>query len=265
MSKTNPKVSPSWSPAVDFEDYRAPTRMIERDAYFDIRAAEIDKVHVHALAQRIREIGALDPVLLWQGKGGFVILDGAHRIEAYKKAGWTDPVPSRIAHCDRRAALLLAIQANSKVTLTLSNSERWNLAWKLVRHPEVKGDHAFTKTQITNSTAVAKGTVDNMRRRLKEMQQGGREPTGNWMSDRRGDADADWDGPDEAAREAMIEEKARALRKVFNVRGTRDDEALSEALQRAAGDHRLRHWFELLYGDHYDDDEGDDEEANLGF
>jgi len=254
---------------VQYEEHAATLSLIGREGYFAVRGMKLDSDHVKALAGRIRNIGALDPVLLWQGKGGFVLLDGAHRVEAYQKAGWTDPIPARIAHCDRRTALLLAVQANSKITLAMSNADRSNLAWRLVRELDRAGAYLFTKRQIIDNTGVSKGTVDNMRATLVTMQKAGREPSGNWSMDRMADHSGGWgDDVADEERERMVEELAADLRRVLNVKGRLNDELIAMALQRAAGDHKLKGWMDFLYPDDEAEEDwasDDDEDAPSDF
>ncbi len=243
-----------------FEDYATPLHLIQREGYFAVRGMTLDSDHVKALAGRIRNIGALDPLLLWQGRG-LVVLDGAHRVAAYREAGWSEPIPARIVHCDRRTALLLAVQANSKLTLAMSNADRWNLAWRLVREVDRGGAYLFTKRQIVEATGTSKGTVDNMRATFVAMQKAGREPSGNWIRDRVADLSGGWGDESDEEKERMIEELAATLRRAFNVKGVRNDEALAEALQRAVGDHRLQDWVSYLYPDEVEDEErGTDDE-----
>lgn len=246
-----------------YEDYAAPLDLIRRDGYFAVRGMKLNPEHVKALAGRIRTIGALDPVLLWEGSRGFVVLDGAHRVAAYGQAGWPERIPARIVHCDRREALLLAVQANSKLTLALSNSERWNLAWRLVREADRAGAALFSKRQIVEATGTSKGTVDNMRAALVAFIRAGKEPTGNWIMDRAANASGDWTemSDEEAAR--MIEELAKDLRKAFNVRGVRNEQVLAVALQKAVGDHRLREWVEYLYADDGECEDADGDQTDF--
>jgi len=230
------------------EDYAIPLHLIRREGYFAVRGPELVADHVKALGARLRNIGELDPVLLWQSDGGLVLLDGAHRLAAYREAK-RDRIPARIVHCDRREALLLAVQANSKVTLAMSNADRWNLAWRLVQETDRAGAALFSKRQIIEATGASKGTIDNMRATLASFLRSGRKPSGNWIMDRAQNASGDWTemSDEEAAR--MVEELAKELRKALNVRGVRNEQVLALALQKAVGDHRLREWVEYLYAE----------------
>ncbi len=251
------------SSAPRYEEYDAPLNLIRRDSYFAVRGFKLNPDHVKALAARIRTIGTLDPVLLWEGGGGFVVLDGAHRVAAYGQAGWQERIPAQIVHCDRRNALLLAVQANSKLTLALTNSERWNLAWRLVREADRAGAALFSKRQIVEATGTSKGTVDNMRAALLAFMRAGKKPTGNWVMDRAANKSGDWtEMSDEEAAE-MIEQVARDLRKALNVRGVRNEQVLAVALQKAVGDHRLREWVDYLYADDGEGEDADEDQTDF--
>lgn len=264
MTSTKAKAEAKQPLDAQFEEYATPLDLITTDAFFKLREAGTNKDHVRDLTARIREVRDLDPVLLWQGSrgsGGLTILDGEHRIEAYRSAKRKKPIPAIIVHCDRRTALLLAMQANTKVALVMTGAERSDLAWRLVRHPKVNEDHAFTKPQIVRATGVGHSTVDNMRKRLVQILEDGGAPTGKWLRDRKRHNGGDWEGVDDAERRAMVRDLAKALQKALDVKGSKDDEVMAEALQAAFGSVRLRNWFDYLHSD--EDDEGtgwDDEE-----
>lgn len=250
--------------AVSYEDYSVSLGVIGRDGYFAIRD-DLDRNHVRALANRIRGVGALDRVLLWQGPRGIVTLDGAHRVEAYRAAKWTDSVPAQIVHCDRHTALLLAMEANSKVALVMDNATRSNLAWRLVREPQKGPKPVFTKAQIMRATGVSKGTVDNMRTCLAALSAANHEPSGNWRRDYMATKGGDWNGIAEEEREPMIQELAKEVQKVLNVRGIRDDQIIAEALFRALGEVRLRGCFDYLYPEDDGDEDDSDEDPSGAF
>lgn len=260
MSTLVPRQAEVTSAVVQLEDYDAPLALISRDGYFAVRGMTLNEDHVKALASRIRTVGKLDPVLLAQGKRGFVILDGAHRVAAYALAGWAERIPAKVAHCDRREALLLAARANSKLTLAMSNAERWNVAWRLVRETDRVGNATFSKRQIVEATGTSKGTVDNMRAAIAAFLRAGQKPTGNWVRDRSANAAANLPEIGDEELERMIDELAGELRKVLNVRGVSNDQALAAALQRAVGDQRLQGWFDYLYSEEADDNDGEDRE-----
>ena len=243
---------------VAYEAYDTPIALIQRQGYFDVRGMTLDDAHTKHLAGRIRDVGALDPILVWPDGSGFTLLDGAHRLEAYRLAGW-DRVPALIVHCDRHAALLVAIEANAKAALVLSNSQRWDLAWRLVLEPRRGDKFAYSRSQITKATGTAKGTVDNMRARRAAFERSREEPTGNWLRDRLPGTGLDWSGMDDEEIERRKRDLVKQLRKTLNVRGFRNDQFLAEALQLAVGERTLRGWMDYLFPNEEFDGDGQED------
>jgi len=116
---------------------------ITLDGTFQFRHTGTDKGHVKVLAQTLRTVGALDPILLWQETnadgqptGRLVLLDGLQRLAAYATAkGRGGAVPAVVLTGDRMEAMLAAVQANTRDNLPLTKDERLDAAWRLVRVP----------------------------------------------------------------------------------------------------------------------------------
>lgn len=242
-----------------------PLDRITPDNDFWFRSGDIDAAHKADLARTISNTGKpLDPVLLWQPEGEdsqrLILLDGAHRIEAYKAANWSDSIPATILiGADRREALGAALKANSALTLGLSQAERMDAAWRLVREPVVP---RFRVREIVALANVAGRTVDNMRRRHRTMHEEGIEITGSWARDQRTlpQGDADLDRMSDARRKAEIAKLAGDLRDLIDRRKhperaiLREREAVWEAVQEALGERTMKTMLVYLLGD--------DEEAN---
>lgn len=145
----------------------------------------IDKGHVRGLAQTLRTVGDLDPVLVWreadnagQPTGRHILLDGRHRLAAYATAKrGREGVPAAVLTGDRAEAMLAAVRANSREHLPLTKSERMDAAWRLVRLPGKR----LTVPTVARAAGVAPRTVDNMRKRWSVMQAAGKDATGQSM------------------------------------------------------------------------------------
>lgn len=236
---------------------------IAESADFKFRADGIDAPHKADLASTIRNTGApLDPVLLWQAAAGeigssgkLILLDGAHRIAAYRAVKWSQPIPSVVlVGTDRRDALGAALRANSKRIRGLSQAERMDAAWRLVREPVPR---RYKVREIAAWADVARATVDNMRARFRVMHEEGIEITGSWARDRRTRDDADGDvlgQMTDAQRKAEIDKLAAELRDLFDRRKHRersilcDEQAIWEAIGEALGDNALKHMLDYLLG-----------------
>lgn len=146
---------------------------------FSMRDDGLIKAHIRILAQTLKNTGKLDRVLLWKDNRvsdnpRLVLLDGAHRLAAYRSInrlgkGNNRGIPATIVECDMKTAHLLALAGNTKDCLPLTATERANAAWRLVMHSTIK----FSKAEIARAAGVAPRTVANMRKRFKEMTNAG--------------------------------------------------------------------------------------------
>jgi hypothetical protein len=140
---------------------------------------ETAKAHVHDLARALRVCGDLDPVLVWLDArtGSMIILDGRHRVAAYRFCKIAT-IPAIVFQGSRKDARLEAARVNSKTTFPWSTSECTQYAWGLVIEEEA------SKREVSTAAKVSIGTVTNMRKRLAELKTLGETPTGNWWRDR---------------------------------------------------------------------------------
>ncbi|RST87517.1 hypothetical protein EJC49_04650 [Aquibium carbonis] len=220
------------------------------DDHFRARQGELSRAHVRVLASALTGSGTLDPLRVWKDPsrtdGALVLLDGAHRLGAYKAAKWNGDIPVRLALCDRRTALLIAAGANSKDKLSLHYSEKADMAWRLVREDEAR----YSKAEIAAATTVSRRTVANMRSRLRQMKEEGREPTGSWRRDRL-DLATDWTPEGElegAARDRAVLAGAKAILEAVGRTARHDERLVADMLEAAFGRH-LRDMADYLYGD----------------
>lgn len=182
----------------------AVARMTIRDLVHDpafTPRANPSKEHVHQLVRALCNSGDLDPITVWvdPATGKLVILDGRHRVAAYRHQKLKD-IPARVFQGDRKAALLEAARENAKATYSWTTSECTQYAWGLVIAA------AGSKREIAQAANVRTSTVGNMRKRLADMTSAGRIPTGNWWRDRNDKpAAALPEVEDDAARKARID------------------------------------------------------------
>jgi hypothetical protein len=248
---------------------RAALVTLERITYSDdfwFRSGGIDPSHKADLASTIRNTErALDPVILWHVEGQpedgeLLLLDGVHRIAAYQAVGWLGPIPAIIVTCNRRAALRAALSGNSRRSLQLTQAERMDAAWRLVRESFAP---RYTVREIVAAADVSVRTVKYMRDRFRTMHEEGIEITGRWATDR-----AMPDMSDELAgmmndtqRKAEIGKLAADVRDLLDRRKhperavLRDSQAVEEAILEALGDNRIKAMFEYFFGEAEDANE----------
>lgn len=239
---------------------------ITLDGYFCFREGGVEAFHKADLASTIKNTGkALDPVLLWQPEaddpGKLILLDGTHRVEAYRAVNWAGEIPALIlVGVGRRAALGAALKANSTRTLGLTQAERMDAAWRLVREPVVP---RFKVREIASLADVARRTVDYMRARFRVMHEEKIEITGSWARDRRTlpQGDDDTFGLTEEQRRHEIKTLAAEIRDLVDRRKhperaiLRESEAVWEAVQVALGEKAMKEMLAYLLG-------GDGEDAD---
>ncbi len=231
---------------------------------FKFRWGKLDGHHKADLAGHIRKTGkTLDPVLLWRdsedAKAPLVLIDGEHRLAAYKVVGWKKGIPAVILHCDRRTALLAALGANAKHVLPLSQTERTDAAWRLVREPV---QPPYTRKEIVGMASVSARTVNYMRSRWTEMVKAGQEPTGEWWRDRSGPSE-EREGSEmtDARREREIAILVSEIRDVIDRRKRpekailRDGWAVDTAILEAIGDKRFKELADYFFGENEERDE----------
>lgn len=229
-------------------------REIATDAAFQFRQTGTDKAHAKGLAQTLRTVGDLDPVLVWQEvdsdgqpTGRLILLDGHHRLAAYATAkGHREAVPAVVLTGDRAVAMLAAVQANTRDSLPLTKNERMDAAWRLVRLPGKR----LTVPTVAKAAGVGAATVDRMRKRGIEMQAQSKEASGQWWRDRQDELPKMKERPEmtDAERSAAIEMLAGALNKALGKMPWQDQDLAAEALERAIGTYKLRSMSNYLFG-----------------
>ena len=126
----------------------------------------IVEFHVSDLCKALRNLGDLDPVTVMVNGDRYVMVDGHHRREAYRrtaKASEPKGIPVRYFEGGPIEAILEAGMVNSKVTLTMSSRERSDYAWRLV----VTGH--FSKAEIAKAAVVGTTIVAQMRKVQKTL------------------------------------------------------------------------------------------------
>jgi len=130
--------------------------------------------HVAELVDVLKQGSELDPVTLWEDPetGARVLVDGHHRLAAYRRVEWSKPIPSQVHHCDLKAARLLAMGENGKARLQFTKTERQNAAWALVCDGSTD-QWTYSRAELASASGVGDGTVATMRRTRKQIEKQG--------------------------------------------------------------------------------------------
>jgi ParB-like chromosome segregation protein Spo0J len=188
------------------------------------------------------------------------VVDGHHRLAAYKDRKWPNPVPVRVYRGGRAVALRLAAADNSKLRLPLTQPERLDWAWKVVREaaeasakPEMTAEDEelakLSQQDVAAMAGVGKSTVINMRKAIRLFEGMGDDITGqssiprtlsgSWHRDQRaifGSDPADWsEEQQEAWKRQSIAELTDRLGVVLRRHVNHHPDWIAEALSTVFG------------------------------
>lgn len=145
-------------------------------AVFQPRSFENDSVHkseshISSLMDGIISSPdkKLNPIVVWWSGKCFRVLDGHHRLEAYKRLKQgnklkRDAIPVEVFKGDLNGAFEESIKRNSFDKMPMSKADKLERTWKMVCLD------AFSKSTINTATTISTTTIANMRTKLKELQ-----------------------------------------------------------------------------------------------
>lgn len=175
----------------------------------------------------------LDPILVYPSEAtGYVVVDGHHRLWAYRKARWEHPVPVVVFRGTPEEAREAALKANNKNKLPLTKEQRQEIAWKMTKEYYLDENTRNSKELTKRLSGVSEGIVSEMRRVAKKHKEDIRNQT--WPQAKlaaRGlepTLDEDW-------KQKKAGDLAEALRKA-DVHVTKYPEILAMALEMVSGD-----------------------------
>lgn len=135
-----------------------------------------EQAHMQELIRVLLEGGGapLDPLLVTVIGKGFFVIDGHHRLDAYHTVSWNRPLPVEYFEGNLCEAQQESLRRNSKNKLHITNRDKLEAAWKLVRQG------GSTQKQIAKVTTVSVRTIATMAKVLRE------HPQANEMTWHRG-------------------------------------------------------------------------------
>jgi ParB-like chromosome segregation protein Spo0J len=153
--------------ATEEPDHLRPSQIIEVHSVFQIRGESPDHTHVSALLDVLKRGGSLKPITVWRCGEGAILIDGHHRLHAYKQRQkqLRQPllVPVEWFHGSIDEAIEQAAAANNEVKLPLNSQQRKNFGWRLV----ILNRHS--KAEIAKMAGISERTVANMRATKKTL------------------------------------------------------------------------------------------------
>ncbi|PLK70909.1 hypothetical protein C0V73_09785 [Rhizobium sp. TH135] len=145
-----------------------PNDLLHIEALFQARGAgEIDNRHVESLHYTLTTGDDLRPISVWRCGGSIILLDGHHRVKAYKlyrrRTGKPVTIPVSWFEGTPQDALAFATGSHLDIKLPLTSAQRSNHAWMLV----CLG--IYSKQQESKLTGLPTSTIGNMRKVRKEL------------------------------------------------------------------------------------------------
>ncbi len=189
-----------------------------------------DHRQVHDL-RRALSSGPLDPVMVYRAGGKNYLVDGHHRIAAYRAQGGDPLVSVKWVRGSLDEAITASVAENSKTYLNLGQGDRLAACWRLVRLG------TMTKAAIQRAAGVSESTVSRQRRLLLEFKKRFPLEDVGEMDDVRSmlEGGGSVDRP-EFDREAAIGRIIEALDKAFGKNLRNRPDLFGEALECRMGD-----------------------------
>lgn len=130
---------------------------------FMVRGQDLAKHHLSDLCRALKSVDHLEPVTVLPCGDSFVLIDGHHRLEAYRRTKGRTEIPIRYFEGTPEEAILEACRANARAVLPMDNRQRQNLGWRLVLSGR------YSKQQIATNAGISDGQVAAMRRAMRAL------------------------------------------------------------------------------------------------
>ena len=127
--------------------------------------------HIFEMAKATQRTGALEPILVFPVADEYYVMDGHHRLAAYKTAGWKGDIPAIVFNGSLDEAVREALRRNTKNKLPMTTTDRTEAAWRLVKEGR-SGVWPDSIRETQELCAVGKGTVNRMRDAWTDLQNG---------------------------------------------------------------------------------------------
>jgi hypothetical protein len=152
--KDFPKLRPGMVTLSELQEYPELLQSREGDAAVirDIQIAILDGEKI-------------DPLRVWQVGPKFVVLDGHHRLAAFRRLGRGEAIPVTHFEGDLDGALAECLRENIKTRCPTDDKDKRNFAWRMVKLKRPK----HSKAVLARMCKVSVETIGRMRRVLDEL------------------------------------------------------------------------------------------------
>jgi hypothetical protein len=129
---------------------------------FSAGLREVDPKHVKDLATRIQRKGDLDPVLIIKLGGGWVVVDGHHRLAAYLSLKRKTTIKCEWFTGTVREATDESLRRNEIIKLAINHADKQEEAWRRTLNGW------GSKRELIELTGVSEGIIAMMRRVVRQ-------------------------------------------------------------------------------------------------
>jgi ParB/Sulfiredoxin domain len=152
---------------------------------------------------------ALDPLVVTAIGKQFFVIDGHHRLYAYRTARWKGPVPVRHFNGTLKEAEAAALRYNFKNKLPMTQNAKSEAAWRMTLAGAKDPAWARTRKEIMRASGVGRSTVKRMAIALRRLGSEALEMT--WTDVRKLSFQRELHEMGDKARKDWKEEKAREM------------------------------------------------------
>ena len=151
--------------ALAIKDINIAQSVLQPRSLNDISASE---EHIRVLVKAIEQnkpSHTLDPITIWWSGSNYRVIDGHHRLEAYKQVHKSGnikipAIPVKLFEGSLKDALLVSTKLNSKNKLPMTEDDKFDRAWKLVCLK------SYTINEAANVCGIGTNTISRMRTTL---------------------------------------------------------------------------------------------------
>jgi hypothetical protein len=234
-------------------------QIVGDDNRFNHRSCGLSRTHRDTLLRKIVSGVTLDPIWVWyevdesgNGTAKFILMDGRHRLEAYKAKVKVDiqrgkapehKVRVHLFEGSETMAALKALQLNSKDKLSLTHMEKLDAAWSIVKR-DTKAE--ATKPMVASAAGISQRTVLKMRNKRTAIIDAGEDLPETWTLARQWPEEAEWTPPSDEEREETIAIIAQNLQNILKKTRCRDVETIGDAVARALGNPQVTYVIDYM-------------------
>jgi hypothetical protein len=157
LDATTERPAPGQQVALAVNEIETRTELFQPRGFY-MGVYELDNSFVSKLKREIGIRGELDPVLVIKLGTAWVVVDGHHRLDAYKRFGWKEPLTCDWFGGNVHEAVDESVRRNSVLKLQMDQPDRLEQAWKRTVL------HWGSKADVRKLCGVSDGLVAMMRR-----------------------------------------------------------------------------------------------------